>query len=350
MNTCSGQVDIQIETLKTVAADLLSAPVTALEEVGGGRNSRVYRMRVEPRKSYALKAYFRHASEHRARMETEFSSLEFLWNGGVRNIPQPVVSSPEHGCAIYSWIEGRRIAAPQVTATSIQASADFLLRVAELRRQPGSEHLRPASEACFSGRAIIENLERRLEPLRSHAGSRELETFLSSLLLPSLKRIGEWSRRRIPEAFGRDLELPFRTLSPSDFGFHNALETESGELFFLDFEYFGWDDPAKTVCDFLLHPGMAISSVFKRQFATRLVEGLAWSNGLRERVQAYYPLFGLKWCLILLNEFLPDQLLRRRFAGMREQDSQRRQMEQLSKARNMLETTLSDYEHFSYFH
>jgi thiamine kinase-like enzyme len=348
VSTSSAPVDIQIETLKTAASNLLSAPVTALEEVGGGRNSRVYRMRVEPHQSYALKVYFRHASETRARMETEFSSLEFLWNGGVRNIPQPVASSPEHGFAIYGWIEGRRLAAPHVTATSIQAAADFLRRVAELRAQPGSEHLRPASEACFSGRAVVENLERRLEPLRSCAGSHELETFVSSRLLPSLNRIGDWSRRRMPETFGQDLELRFRTLSPSDFGFHNALETESGELFFLDFEYFGWDDPAKTVCDFLLHPGMAISPVFKRQFAIRLVQGLAWSNGLRERVPAYYPLFGLKWCLILLNEFLPDQLLRRRFAGFDEQDSQRRQMEQLAKARGMLETTLSEYEHFPY--
>ena len=108
-----------------------------------------------------------------------------------------------------------------------------------------------------------------------------------------------------------------RTLSPSDFGFHNALETQSGEIFFLDFEYFGWDDPAKTVCDFLLHPGMALSPSLKLQFATSLVRGLPWSQGLRERVAAYYPLFGLKWCLILLNEFLPNQILRRRFAGSR---------------------------------
>jgi hypothetical protein len=327
---------------------LLSARVTSLEEVGGGRNSRVYRLRADAG-SYALKAYFRHPSENRARLETEFSSLEFLWNGGVRNIPRPVVSNPEHGFAIYSWIEGRRLAAPDVTAASVQAAADFLCRVAELRSGPGSERLHPASEACFSGGAIVENLERRLEPLRAQSDSRELQSFLSSRLVPSLERICDWSRRRRPEGFERELDWRNRTLSPSDFGFHNALQTESRQLFFLDLEYFGWDDPAKTVCDFVLHPGMAISPALKRQFATGLIQGLAWSNGLPERVQAYYPLFGLKWCLILLNEFLPDQLLRRRFAGMHEQDGPRRQREQLAKAESMLEKILSEYEHFPYF-
>jgi len=348
VSTFSAPVEVRIEALKSAAADLLSAPVTALEEVGGGRNSRVYRLRVDSQTSYALKAYFRHAVENRARMETEISSLEFLWNQGVRNIPRPVASSAEHGFAIYGWIEGRKIAAAEVSARSIEAAVDFLRRVAELAGQPGSKQLGPASEACFSGRAIVENLERRLQALRSGAESAELESFLTSLLLPSLDRIRDWSRRCLREDFDRELELPFRTLSPSDFGFHNAIETEAREIFFLDFEYFGWDDPAKTVCDFILHPGMAISPVLQRQFASSLVGGLPWSSGLPERVQAYYPLFGLKWCLILLNEFSPDQLLRRHFAGLLERDRPRRQMEQLAKARSMLERTLSEYEHFPY--
>jgi Phosphotransferase enzyme family len=348
VSTSLAQADGQIETLKHAAAELLSVAVEAIEEVGGGGNSRVYRLRVVPQATYALKAYFRHASENRARMETEFASLEFLWKGGVRNIPRPVAASPEYGFAIYSWIDGRRIAAADVTAASIEAAADFLCRVAELRGQAGSQALRPASEACFSGRAIVENLDRRIAPLRARTESRELTMFLSSRLLPATERICAWSRNRLGEAFERELDVRCRTLSPSDFGFHNALVSESGQVFFLDLEYFGWDDPAKTVSDFLLHPAMKISPAFKRQFAARLVQGLPWSNGLRERVQAYYPLFGLKWCLILLNEFLPDQLLRRRFAGMSEQDVQRKQMEQLAKAGSMLETTLKEYEHFPY--
>lgn len=341
-------VDDKIETLKHEAGVLLGAPVRALVEVGGGRNSRVYRLCVESSQCFALKCYFRHASESRARMETEFASLEFLWRGGVRNIPMPLVSSPKHGFAIYSWINGRRISSQDVTSVSVEAANAFLCDLAELRSILGSERLSAASEACFSGPDIITNLENRLQPLRERSENQKLQSFLNHDLIPALERICDWSRRQMGEAFERKLELQDRTLSPSDFGFHNALATESGRMFFLDFEYFGWDDPAKTLSDFVLHPGMVISPALKRQFSQNLVQQLPCRRGLRERVRAYYPLFGLKWCLILLNEFLPDQLQRRRFAGMNEQDCQRKQIEQLAKAENMLSKTLSEYEHFPY--
>src|SRR6266480_4587472 len=58
-----------------------------------------------------------------------------------------------------------------------------------------------------------------------------------------------------------------RILSPSDFGFHNAIRRPDGTLAFVDFEYFGWDDPAKTIVDFLLHPGMSVADTLKRRFA-----------------------------------------------------------------------------------
>lgn len=348
MSTSLAPVEPHLDAIKRAAAGLLSAPLNSLKEVGGGRNSRVYRLDVEDQEPYALKVYFRDVSETRARMKTEFGSLQFLWEQGVRSIPKPVVASQEHGFAVYSWIEGERITVPEIRPHCIHAASDFLCQLAELRHRPETEHLPPASEACFSGSAILDNLERRLRPLRACSGSPELQSFLVSRLEPSLKRMSDWSRRQIPEVFEQELDLTKRTLSPSDFGFHNALQNRSGQIFFVDFEYFGWDDPAKTICDFLLHPAMPMAPSLRRQFAQSLVSGLHWSIGLRERVQAYYPLFGIKWCVILLNEFLPDQLLRRRFATGHYRDEPTRQMEQLAKAESMLDRTLSEYEHLPY--
>ena len=96
--------------------------VVALEEAGGGRNSRVYRLTLESQACYALKVYFRHASDDRARMDTEFASLAFLWENGVRNVPRPVAASQEDGLAIYAWIEGRKIGPQEVTAEAIEAA------------------------------------------------------------------------------------------------------------------------------------------------------------------------------------------------------------------------------------
>ena len=34
---------------------------------------------------------------------------------------------------------------------------------------------------------------------------------------------------------------------------------------------------------------------------------MTFIDGLRDRARIVYPLYGLKWCLILLNDFLPDR-------------------------------------------
>jgi hypothetical protein len=92
---------------------------------------------------------------------------------------------------------------------------------------------------------------------------------------------------------------------------------------------------------------MMLSWSLKQQFATSVIQNLHCANNLAQRVRALYPLFGLKWCLILLNEFLPEQILRRRFAGMTDQVRQK-QTEQLTKAKGKLRQILSEYEHLPY--
>ena len=350
MTTSLPPTDQYAERFTGVAAAMLAAPSVALELVGGGRNSRVYRVTVPPSSTFALKAYFRHPSDHRNRMETEFASLTFLRQNGIKCVPRPVHAHPGHGCAIYEWIEGRKMAPDEITAAAIDAAAGFLGRLSALRDLPGTESLPPASEACFSGEALLDNLSRRLEPLRGQTDHAGLVQFLADHLLPAFAQITAWSRRRLDRSLAAELTRQQRTLSPSDFGFHNALLRPSGEIVFLDLEYFGWDDPAKMICDFLLHPAMALPDSLKRRFATSLVRDLSSCPGLPDRVEAVYPLYGLKWCLILLNEFLPEQLLRRRFAGMSHDDRWQKQNEQLAKAQAMLQRILKDYEHFPYLH
>src|SRR5262249_37849068 len=119
-----------------------------------------------------------------------------------------------------------------------------------------------------------------------------------------------WCRREASAAgiaFDRALSLEDRTLSPSDFGFHNAIRRPGGGLVFLDFEYFGWDDPAKTIADFLLHPAMTLSAALKYRFAAGMIALFDNTASLRARARIVYPLFALKWVTILLNDFLPER-------------------------------------------
>jgi thiamine kinase-like enzyme len=357
MNISSaGTIKMQIEVIREIAALLIKGDLISLEPIEGGRNSQIYRLIGSDSQTYALKAYFRHPSDNCDRLRTEFSSLCFLWENGIRNIPQPIAVDWEQGCALYEYIEGQRVMIEEITDTEVDVAIRFLVNLKELKDRARSYNLPSAAEACFSVKAIVENIQQRLGLLIGQSTSEEsykdLNEFLNHDLMPRLKEIVCWSQtslRRAHMSFDLDIDPTERTLSPSDFGFHNALKRSNGQLVFLDFEYFGWDDPAKMVADILLHPGMNLREGLKQRFAHGILQRFSDYPYLAKRVEIVYPLFGLKWCLILLNEFLPQHLLRRRFASANGLKRHILQTEQLAKAKRLLQMVSENYEHFSYF-
>jgi hypothetical protein len=115
--------------------------------------------------------------------------------------------------------------------------------------------------------------------------------------------------------FSRALPKEKRSLVPSDFGFHNALRRSDGTLAFVDFEYFGWDDPVKLTADTLLHPGLPMPAAQRDRFRSAALEIYSEDATFAPRLKALYPLFGLRWGLILLNEFRPERWRLRSAAG-----------------------------------
>ena len=73
--------------------------------------------------------------------------------------------------------------------------------------------------------------------------------------------------------------------------------------------------PDLVICDFLMHPAAGLPESLRRGFVRDMVGGLDDGQYLAGRVEALYPLIGLKWCMILLNEFLPENQLRLGFLG-----------------------------------
>jgi hypothetical protein len=332
-------------SIRLSANQFLADDAVAGDVIGGGRNSKVYRLIDSNGSQYALKVYFHHEADTRDRLWTEFKSLQFLWNNGFRDIPRPFIVEHTRGYGVYEFIEGRRIV--NLTETELFVAIEFLVRLKKLREQARQTSIGAASEACFSGNTLLGNIRQRLDLLIDQADIySDLKGFLKGEFVPAFNVIDEWCRTRMP--FDVELDRLEISLSPSDFGFHNALQRMSnGQFVFLDFEYFGWDDPAKTISDFLLHPAMNLTDELKRLFATQVLRHFEECPNLEERVETLYPLYGLKWCLILLNEFLPDRLQRRQF--VREFDLNSVQKEQLAKARFMLHRIIREYEKFPYF-
>ncbi len=143
------------------------------------------------------------------------------------------------------------------------------------------------------------------------------------------------------------LERKLAILSPSDFGFHNALRQKDNRLVFVDFEYFGWDDPVKMLSDFLLHPGMTLTSSLRGMFCARFCSLFEDDRQLGLRFRSLYPLYALRWTMILLNEFLPERLERRILSGsIRHVGAAQRK--QLLKANSMIAHCRDALHHFPY--
>ena len=95
--------------------------------------------------------------------------------------------------------------------------------------------------------------------------------------------------------FNKVLEEKYQILSPSDFGFHNAILQKNNKVCFVDFEYFGWDDPAKLINDFIWHPGMKMTDKQKQFWTINILSTFKKDKKLSLRVKATWPLYGL-WC------------------------------------------------------
>jgi hypothetical protein len=266
----------------------------------------------------ALKFYPPRAIDGRDRLGHEFEALSFLARQGVAATPRPIARDPDHDCALYEWFAGEP-ARLRPQPDDVDQLAAFLIGLQELRNADGAQALRAASAAVFSPQQAVAQYRERLGRLRVGSSDYpDLRAFLDRGLIPS----GGAAIRRLEQQYaylawdiGAPLEPAHRALSPSDFGLHNALRGADGRLRFVDFEYFGWDDPVKLLSDTAIHPG----SDFSEADAGRLVELLSPAFEARDpaftvRRDVLYLLFGFIWCLIILNDFLPMSRTRRTLA------------------------------------
>ncbi|MBS3132510.1 hypothetical protein J4470_00070 [Candidatus Woesearchaeota archaeon] len=351
MGTYSGQEDKFFQKRISLILPIVGSGVRSFERIAKGRNSRIYLVRCNDSKKYACKFYFSNELDFRDRMGVEFSALRFLWNNGIRNVPEPIFIHNEQRFAIYEYIDGAKVGSQGITERDIDYASDFLKRINALRQK--AVGISPASEAFFSVGDVVGNLEKRYNRLAEISEDVGLSGFLEEEFLPLFNSVVRWCRSEL-EFFGSELEYGSfikkrrMVLSPSDFGFHNALRKGDGSIVFLDFEHFGWDDPAKTISDFLLHPEMNLSSGLKEHFVRNVLSCFPEDSSLEARLRIVFPLFGLKWCLIILNEFLAEHFLRRQFAYGEPLVAEEVQAEQLVKARVLLDEVSLVYKNFPY--
>jgi hypothetical protein len=308
--------DRALDQATQVARALVGGVVEVDPLVTGGRNSRIWRVRSGER-TFALKQYPSRRDDLRDRLSTEVGALRLMERFNIESVPHVLGIDRERGYALISWIDGSEVT--EVGNTDINAALVFLAAIHGLRAAPWAADQPPAAEACLCGGEIERQIKERLVQLRKTAPTDlELLDFIDNYVSARFATESGNARRQARAAgLAFDVELPqeWRSLVPSDFGFHNSLRRPDGSLAFLDFEYFGWDDPVKLTADILLHPGRPLKAPQRKRFRQAATQLYGGDPGFANRLSAYLPLFGLRWVLILLNEFVPERWQRRVLAG-----------------------------------
>ena len=292
-----------------IAEHLVGRPVDRLMSCHSGRNSRVFKV-VCGNDNFALKSYPPKDLGHRDRFGTEVKALKFYEDNCNPHTPRLLAVDITRGIALMEWIDGCLVNTP--SPDDIDQAIDFIARTHAAETKGGSA-FGLAAEPCLCGADLDRHLALRLEEI-SFVAQHEPE--LSCFLIQELKGALESARN---QAHGIDFFVPLsrhkQSLIPADFGFHNAIKSVSGVVHFIDFEYFGWDDPVRLAADFLLHPGMVLDEENQNRFRRGITNTFQADEEFEQRLLHLLPLYGIRWVLILLNEFLPERWQARVFAG-----------------------------------
>lgn len=313
-----------VRVLPVFQHNLNLAP-SSLELIKRTGNSRIYKATGDGMPVCVLKTYFDSTQDNRDRGQTEFQALSFLWQNEIRCVPKPIGFDEKSNSALYSFIDGVALDAKSVKTIHLNQLADFFLRLFRLANSTSpAQWSIDASEARFRLQDYRTAIDRRLDQiekgLQTQSWAKQARDFVSNELYPLRDKLYAAFHERIASHdlnLTEEIELSDRILSPSDTGLHNMIvDQNTDRATFIDFEYFGWDDPAKLMADFFHSAAMNLSVEQKHIVLHRFSEGLPQQCASRflVRWEAIVDLIGFEWVLIVLNILSPDVMARKKFA------------------------------------
>jgi hypothetical protein len=286
--------------------------VSGVLPLGGGANSRVFVMTDDAGARFCAKLH--HVGEGgdspRYRREKNFYAA-------VRSVGGPWMVEDmrwddAQSVGFLEHVEGASLESP--SREDVQQAGEFIRALQQIKA-PGLE---AASEATLQPETHVVMVDHRLKMMQMIVDA-DAAALIVDELRPAWERV-------------RSLIKPSQVspiVSPSDFGFHNALRKADGRLCFFDFEHAGMDDPAKLVCDFVVRPDSGVTPEWVDAFC----EASGFGPDVKERAVGLMDLYRLKWTCIALNEFTTEGGRRREFAGA---DEPGRRAAQLAKARRLI--------------
>lgn len=309
----------------------------------GGANNKVLAVTTSTGTKQIVKQYFRHPEDSRDRLLSEARFLQFAREQGSQYTAQLVAEDKEKGLCLHSFLPGVPCSQWDIDRSTVLEAGRFFIALNQNRT--AATMLPDASEAAFSISQHIDLVERRMSALMACPAFADrnpaFQHFVQSELSVQWERVkATLLQQSKVHAIPLDqcLKDSQRCVSPSDFGFHNALIARSNtsrqfELYFVDFEYAGWDDPSRMICDFFSQVKKPVPLCFLDDFAIPVLAIFPEAELLYRRMLLLLPLYHIKWTCMLLNEFLMVDGSRRAFAQSGNHDNEKAKIRQLALAK-----------------
>jgi hypothetical protein len=289
---------------------------TDLKQVKRGGNNCVYKITIGE-EAILGKVYHRDTHDSRDRFGQEVAFLKYLQSIAIKESPALISKDRTAGAVCLDWIEGADFDSQLVSSESYWMQCfSFLKNIQVGKNSIEAKSLPHGSEAAFSLRAHLALLQNRRDYWHAHNQiiPEEIRSFLMTELDEKYKNLAKELISH-PD-FNMELEEDEKIISPSDFGLHNAKLGEDGKLAFFDFEYAGWDDPAKTIADFFTQPAFTPPMNQLPSLLSTIADILSPRNmdKLLRRLPIVFQIIHLKWSFILLNDYHPVYSKRRTLA------------------------------------
>jgi hypothetical protein len=197
-----------------------------------------------------------------------------------------------------------------VSSADVERASAFLVRLNADRTAARAAISRDAADGHLSISAHIADVDRRLGEMQTDHLPARFQADGQAALADLQARWQAARQAALDQGAAIDrVDASMTCVSPSDFGFHNAIRTPSGLVFF-DFEFAGWDDPAKTLVDFSLQLRIPVPPSMAASMERALAE-ITPLDMLRRRAGVLRPVLRIKWLSIVLAVLRP-----RRFEAM----------------------------------
>ena len=287
-----------------------------------GGNNRLFELESSSTK-YALKQYDVSARSYDLRMRREYEFLKHANIYAEGTTPKALGIDFSNGLLLMSHIEGDKVLRIQNSSSHLEKAIDFIKFLnPEARRNSDVNLIRlpTASEAAFSISDHIDVVANRLHKLHSLEIVGETADRFRGIIQPlheswpQFVNLAKHQCQYMGISYNNNLAKKYQCVSPSDFGFHNAISKKNGEICFIDFEYAGVDDPAKLVCDFFEQVAVPIPIHNYDYFVDKLSCHFDFDE-LRARTSILRPFYCIKWICILLNIFNKEGVTRKNFSG-----------------------------------